>query len=250
MAGHSKWANIKHSKARVDAKRGKVFTKLTRQILAAVKLSGPDPLSNPRLRAAIKDALSANMTRKQIDSAIKRGAGNDEADVMIAMRYEGYGPGGVAIIIDCLGDNKNRMVAEVRHALTKSGGNLGTDGSVSYMFQERGLLAFPSDTDEDALMEAALEAGAEDFSTNDDGSMEVLTAPNDYETVKETLTEAGYTPESASLGWLADNTVSLDTDTGVKLLKLIDKLEDLDDVQNVYTNGDISGESIEAFSAL
>lgn len=250
MAGHSKWANIKHAKAREDAKRGKAFTKLTRQVLAAVTLGGPDPAANPRLRAAIKDALSANMTRKQIDSAIKRGAGTNDADQMVEMRYEGYGPGGVAIIIDCLGNNKNRMVAEVRHALTKAGGNLGTDGSVSYMFQERGLIAFSADTDEDALMEAALESGADDFSTNDDGSMEILTAPNDYDAIKETLTNAGYTPQSASLTWLADNNISLDTDTGVKLLKLLDKIEDLDDVQNVYSNGDISNEAVEAFSAL
>ncbi len=248
MAGHSKWANIKHAKAREDSKRGKVFTKLTRKLIAAVSLGGPDPDANPRLRAAIKEALGSNMTRKQVDSAVKRAAGDGDSGEMIESRYEGYGTGGIAIIIDCLGDNKNRMVAEVRHTLTKGGGNLGTAGSVAYLFQERGVLCYAPGIDEDALMEAALEAGADDVNSHDDGSMEVYTVATDFDAVKDALTEAAFEPHRADVTWLPETSIEVDTDTGVKVLRLLDALEDLDDVQKVYSNADISEESYEEFN--
>jgi YebC/PmpR family DNA-binding regulatory protein len=245
MAGHSKWANIKHRKAGQDAKRGKIFTKLIREIVVSAKLGGEDPDANPRLRAAIDNALSQNMTRDTVNRAVKRGAGTDEADNMVEMRYEGYGPGGVAVIVDCLSDNKNRTVGEVRHAFTKTGGNLGTDGSVAYMFKKIGLMIFSDETDEDQLMEQAIEAGADDVQAQDDGSFEVITDPNEFLNVKEALIKAGLEPEHAEVTMLADTEATLDFDTAEKMLRFQDMLEDLDDVQNVYSNADIPANILE-----
>ena len=239
MAGHSKWANIQHRKNRQDAKRGKLFTKLIREITVAAKMGGGDPDGNPRLRAAIDNALSNNMTKDTIDRAIKRGAGGDEGENVEEIRYEGYGPGGVAVMVDCMTDNRNRTVAEVRHAFSKCGGNLGTDGSVSYLFNKVGLIAFPSGADEDAIMEVALEAGAEDIVTDADGSIEVMTSPDDFIDVREALIKAGHKPESAEITMHASTSSSVDLDGAQTMLRLLDMLEDLDDVQKVYSNADI-----------
>ncbi|MDD5277555.1 MAG: YebC/PmpR family DNA-binding transcriptional regulator [Methylovulum sp.] len=242
MAGHSKWANIKHRKAGQDAKRGKIFTKILREINVAVKTSGTDPGSNPSLRTAIDKALGANMRRDTIDTAIKKAAGALEGVNYENIRYEGYGPGGTALIVDCLTDNRNRTVGEVRHAFTKAGGNLGTDGSVAYMFNKLGILSYAPSIDEDALMEAALEAGADDVITNDDSSVDVMTSPENYLTVKEALIAAGFGPDNAEVTMQAATMVDLDAETAEKMLRLIDRLEDLDDVQDVYSNADISDE--------
>jgi len=244
MAGHSKWANIKHRKAAQDAKRGKVFTKIIRELTVAAK-AGPNPDDNPGLRATIDKALGANMKRDTIDKAIARGAGNADGDNYEAVVYEGYGVGGVAVLVECLTDNRNRTVAEVRHAFTKRGGNLGTDGSVSYLFSRKGQMYYEVGVDEDALMEAALEAGAEDIESNDDGSVEVTTEFQDYLTVKDALVEAGFTPDSAEIAMIPSTTVPLDKEGAEKVLALIEMLEDLDDVQNVYTNADIPIEVME-----
>lgn len=239
MAGHSKWANIQHRKGRQDAKRGKLFTKLIREITVAARLGGGDPDANPRLRAAIDNALSNNMTRDTIDRAIKRGAGGDDGGNVDEIRYEGYGPGGVAVMVDTMTDNRNRTVAEVRHAFSKFGGNLGTDGSVSYLFSKVGQLSYPAGIDEEALMEAALEAGAEDVITNEDGSVDVITGPDAFVDVKETLVNAGQKPENAEITMRASTSTSLDIDGASTMIKLLDMLEDLDDVQKVYSNADI-----------
>jgi len=239
MAGHSKWANIQHRKGKQDAKRGKLFTKLIREITVSARLGGGDPDANPRLRAAIDNALSNNMTRDTIDRAVKRGAGGDESSNVDEIRYEGYGPGGVAVMVDTMTDNRNRTVAEVRHAFTKFGGNLGTDGSVAYLFNKVGLISYPAGADEDALMEAALEAGAEDVVTNDDGSIDVITHPDNFLDVKDGLIAAGHTPENAEITMRADTSTTLDIDSAQTMLKLLDMLEDLDDVQRVYSNADI-----------
>ncbi len=240
MAGHSKWANIKHRKGAQDAKRGKIFTKLIREITVATRLGGPDASANPRLRAAIENALSHNMPKDTIERAIKRGSGEQEGTALEEVRYEGYGPNGVAVMVDCMTDNRNRTVAEVRHAFSKMGGNLGTSGSVAYLFTEQGVLSYPPGVDEDRLMEAALEAGAEDVVSNDDGSIDVLTTPEDFGRVKDALVAAGLEPESAEVTMRASTTVSLDEDDARTMLKLLDMLEDLDDVQRVYSNADIS----------
>ncbi|MCV6624114.1 MAG: YebC/PmpR family DNA-binding transcriptional regulator [Cellvibrionaceae bacterium] len=237
MAGHSKWANIRHRKAAQDAKRGKVFTKIIRELVVAAK-SGPNPEDNPRLRAAIDKALGANMKRDTIDKAVARGAGNADGDNYEELSYEGYGLSGVAILVECMTDNKNRTVAEVRHAFTKRGGTLGTDGSVAYLFSRTGQIIFSSDVDEEILMEAALEAGAEDVLSHDDGSFEVITAFADYLEVKDQLLAAGFQPEHAEVAMLPSTKVPLDKDTAEKTLALIDMLEELDDVQNVYSNAD------------
>ena len=239
MAGHSKWANIQHRKGRQDAKRGKLFTKLIREITVAAKLGGGDPDANPRLRAAIDNALSNNMTRDTVERAIKRGAGDDDGGNVEEIRYEGYGPGGVAVIVDCMTDNKNRTVAEVRHAFTKSGGNLGTDGSVAYLFTKTGLLSYLADSDEDALMEIALEAGAEDIITNDDGSVDIITSPDDFVDVKKIMIDAGHEPEEAEITMRASTSSTLDLSAAQTMVRLLDMLEDLDDVQKVYSNADI-----------
>ncbi|MGR9044880.1 MAG: YebC/PmpR family DNA-binding transcriptional regulator [Gammaproteobacteria bacterium] len=242
MAGHSKWANIKHRKAGQDAKRGKIFTKMIREISVAAKAGGGDPASNPTLRTAIDKALGANMKRDTIDNTIKKATGAQDGENYEEVRYEGYGPGGTAVMVECLTDNRNRTVAEVRHAFSKAGGNLGTDGSVAYLFNKVGIISFPDSVDEDAIMEAALEAGAEDVVTNDDGSIDVITTPEDYLDVKNTLIDAGFAPENAEVTMQATTNTVLDAESAEKMLRLIDRLEDLDDVQNVYSNADISDE--------
>jgi YebC/PmpR family DNA-binding regulatory protein len=239
MAGHSKWANIQHRKGKQDAKRGKLFTKLIREITVAAKLGGGDPAANPRLRAAIDNGLSNNMTRDTIERAVKRGAGGEEGGNVDELRYEGYGPGGVAVLVDTMTDNKNRTVAEVRHAFSKFGGNLGTDGSVAYLFTKVGLISFPAGLDEDAIMEAALEGGAEDIVTNNDGSIDVITEPDNFVDVKEALVAAKFEPENAEITMRASTTSELDKKGAESMLKLLDMLEDLDDVQKVYSNADI-----------
>jgi YebC/PmpR family DNA-binding regulatory protein len=240
MAGHSKWANIKHRKAAQDAQRGKLFTKMIRELVTAARTGGPAPEDNPRLRTAIDKALSVNMKKDTIEKAIQRGAGAGEGENYEEVSYEGYGPGGVAVLVECLTDNRNRTVADVRHAFSKRGGNLGTDGSVAYLFNRRGLLAYPPGCDEDRLMEAALEAGAEDVIANDDGSVEVLTPWQDLEQVKEAMTDAGIAPEHAEVALLPVTTVAPDPAVVDDLTALIDQLEDLDDVQNVYTNAELA----------
>jgi len=242
MAGHSKWANIKHRKASQDAKRGKIFTKLIREITVAARMGGAEQENNPRLRDVVSKALTANMTRDTIDRAIKRGAGDMDGDNYDEIRYEGYGPNGVAVLVDCLTDNRNRTVADVRHAFSKAGGNLGTDGSVAYLFNKIGLMTFAADSDEDAIMEAAMEAGAEDIETADDGSIEVTTAWEEFISIKEAMISAGFEPESADVIMKPSTSVDLDLANAEKVMRLVDVLEDLDDVQNVYSNGDFSEE--------
>ncbi|MFZ2727158.1 MAG: YebC/PmpR family DNA-binding transcriptional regulator [Methylococcaceae bacterium] len=245
MAGHSKWANIKHRKAGQDAQRAKIFTKVLREITVAVKTSGPDAASNPALRTAVDKALGANMRRDTIDNAIKKASGALEGVNYENVRYEGYGPGGTAVMVDCLTDNRNRTVGEVRHAFTKAGGNLGTDGSVGYLFSKLGILSYSAETDEDALTEAALEAGADDVISNDDGSLDVITTPENYLVAKDALIAAGFSPENSEITMQASTQVDLDAETAEKMLKLLERLEDLDDVQNVYSNADISDEIME-----
>ncbi len=241
MAGHSKWANIKHRKAAQDAKRGKIFTKLIREITTSARLGDADPAANPRLRAAVAAALTNNMTRDTINRAIQRGAGGGDGEQLETIVYEGYGPAGSAVMVECLTDNRNRTVAEVRHAFSKCGGNLGTDGSVAYLFTKKGVLTFVG-ADEDALMDAALEAGADDVVTEEDGTIEVYTTPNDFGTVLDGLEAAGFKPESAEVTMIPSTEAELDAETAPKLMRLIDMLEDLDDVQEVYHNGSISDE--------
>ncbi len=242
MAGHSKWANIQHRKKGQDAKRGKLFTKLIREITVAARLGGADLDSNPRLRAIVDKSLRANMTRDTVDRAIKRGAGDTDGENFDEIRYEGYGPNGVAVMVDCLTDNRNRTVAEVRHAFSKSGGNLGTDGSVAYLFSQLGILTYPVGSDEDGIMEAALEAGAEDVETNDDGSIDVITSAEDFMDVKDAMVADGYDPEMAEITMKASTAVDLELDDAQKVMRLVDMLEDLDDVQNVYSNSEFSDE--------
>lgn len=242
MAGHSKWANIQHRKGAQDARRGKLFTKLIREITVASRAAGGDPANNPRLRAAMDKALTANMSKDTIERAIKKGVGAGEGDNYEEIRYEGYGSGGIAVMVDCLTDNRVRTVAEVRHAFSKAGGNLGTDGSVAYLFSKAGIISYPAGVDEDGLMEAALEAGADDVVANDDGSMDVLVDPAQFETVRDALVAAGLAPENAEVTMRASTTVALDEDDAGKMLRLLERLEDLDDVQNVYSNADISEE--------
>ncbi len=242
MAGHSKWANIKHRKAAQDAKRGKIFTKLIRELTVAARTGGPDQDSNPRLRDAVAKALAANMKKDTVENAIKRGSGAADGENYEEVRYEGYGPAGVAVMVECLTDNRNRTVAEVRHAFSKSGGNLGTDGSVAYLFSKIGLLTYPSGSDEDAIMEAAMEAGAEDIVTNDDGSIDVTTTPEDFNAVKEAMAGAGFEPEVGEVTMQPSTSVDLPLEDAEKVMRLVDMLEDLDDVQNVYNNADFSEE--------
>lgn len=245
MAGHSKWANIKHRKAAQDAKRGKIFTRLIREIVVAARQGGGDPETNPRLRAAIDKALSNNMKKDTIDTAVKRGSGDLEGDNVEELSYEGYGPGGVAIFVETMTDNRNRTVSEVRYAFSKHNGNLGTDGSVAYLFNKRGVLSFSAETDEEALMEGALEAGAEDIVTNDDGSFDVFTTPEDFGAVKDALEQAGLSPLHAEVSFIPETRSQLDEGDAEKFLKLIDALEELDDVQEVYHNADIDDAILE-----
>jgi YebC/PmpR family DNA-binding regulatory protein len=245
MAGHSKWANIKHRKERQDAKRGKIFTKWIRELTVAAKQGGADPGSNPRLRLALDKALGANMSRDIIDRAVARGAGTNESDNVEELSYEGYGPGGVAIMVEAMTDNRNRTAAAVRHAFTKCGGNLGTDGSVAYLFERKGQISFAPGIDEDALMEAAMEADADDVVVNDDGSFEVFTSFNSFYAVRNALEEAGFKAVDAEIVMQPTTSAELDQEGAEKVLKLIDMLEDLDDVQNVYSNAQISDEIME-----
>jgi YebC/PmpR family DNA-binding regulatory protein len=242
MAGHSKWANVQHRKGKQDAKRGKLFTKLIREITAAARLSGSDPAANPRLRTAIDTALANNMTRDTIDRAVLRGSGGMEGEGLEEVRYEGYGPGGVAVMVECMTNNRNRTVSEVRHAFSKAGGNMGTDGSVSYLFKKQGVLSYPKGIDEDVIMAAALEAGADDVIVNDDDSVDVLIAPEEFGRIQDAMAAASLTPEVAQVTLRASTNVSLAFEEAQKMVRLLEILEDLDDVQNVYSNADISEE--------
>lgn len=239
MAGHSKWANIQHRKKAQDAKRGKIFTKMIREITVAARMGGSDPDLSPRLRLAIDRALSVNMPKDNIERAIKRGAGTDELEHYEEARFEGYGPAGVAIMVDCMTDKRNRTVGEIRYAFSKHGGNLGTDGCVAYLFRKQGVLVFPPDSHENRILEVALETGAEDLANNDDGSLEVLTSPEHYQAVKQALETAELPPAHAEITMRSETTVTVGDEAGRKTLKLIERLEDLDDVQNVYTNAEI-----------
>ena len=236
MAGHSKWANIKHKKAAQDAKRGKIFTRLIKEITVAARLGGGDPNSNPRLRLAMDKAFGHNMPKDNVERAIKRGCGELEGVNYEEIRYEGYGISGAAVMVDCMTDNRTRTVAAVRHAFTKHGGNLGTDGSVAYLFKHCGLLLFAPGVSEAQLLEIALEAGAEDVISNDDGSLEVITGPDTFVSVRDMLEKAGFKAELAEVTWKPENEVLLQGDDAVRMQKLLDALEDIDDVQDVYTS--------------
>ncbi len=242
MAGHSKWANIRFRKGAQDAKRGKIFTKYIREITVAARMGGGNPDDNPRLRTVIDKALGQNMPKDNITRAIKRGIGELEGANYEEIRYEGYGPSGVAVLVECTTDNKNRTVSEVRHAFTKYGGNLGTDGSVAYLFSKLGVLNYPAGSNEDAIMEAALEAGADDVISDADGSVEVQASQEDFNSVRDAMISAGFEPEVAEITQRASNDVKLNNDDAVKMLKLLDALEDLDDVQHVFSNADFPNE--------
>ena len=240
MAGHSKWANIQHRKGAQDAKRGKMFTKIIREISVAARSGGGDPANNPRLRTALDKGLGANMSKDVLERAIKKATGELEGVNYEEIRYEGYAPGGVAVIVDCLTDNKVRTVADVRHAFGKFGGNLGTDGSVAFMFNKTGVLSFAPGADEDAVTEAAIEAGADDVVVYpDDGAIDVLTSPDAFDAVKDAMRAAGLEPAQAEVTWRADNDIAVSGDTAQQVVKLLDWLEDLDDVQNVYSNAEL-----------
>jgi YebC/PmpR family DNA-binding regulatory protein len=241
MAGHSKWANIKHRKAASDAKRGKIFSRLIREITVAAKLGGSDPGANPRLRLAVDKATDNNIPKDTIERAARRGAGETEGADYEQMRYEGYGVHGAAVIVDCLSDNRTRTVADVRHVFTKHGGNLGTDGSVSFLFKHCGQLVFAPGTDENRLMDVALDAGAQDIVDNDDGSIEVITDPGAFVAVRDALGKAGMKPDFAEVTMKPATEVELAGDDGARMQKLLDDLESLDDVQEVYTNAVIAG---------
>lgn len=245
MAGHSKWANIRHRKAKQDAVKGKLYTKLIREITVAARTGGGDADANPRLRAALDKALTANMSRDVIDRAIKRGAGGLEGSDVEEVRYEGYGPGGVAVMVDSMTNNRNRTVAEIRHAFTKCGGNLGTDGSVSYLFNKLGQIIFEPGVDEERIMEMALELNVQDVIVNEDKSIEVITPPDNFSMIKDAMTTAGFQPAQADISMIADINVPVsDKETAEKIIRLIDMLEELDDVQAVWSNADISEEML------
>ena len=240
MAGHSKWANIQHRKGAQDAKRGKMFTKIIREISVAARSGGGDPANNPRLRTALDKGLGANMSKDVLERAIKKATGELEGVNYEEIRYEGYAPGGVAVIVDCLTDNKVRTVADVRHAFGKFGGNLGTDGSVAFMFNKTGVLSFAPGADEDAVTEAAIEAGADDVVVYpDNGAIDVLTSPDAFDAVKAAMLAAGLEPAQAEVTWRADNDIAVSGETAQQVVKLLDWLEDLDDVQNVYSNAEL-----------
>ncbi|MDO6641570.1 YebC/PmpR family DNA-binding transcriptional regulator [Pseudomonadota bacterium] len=246
MAGHSKWDNIKHRKAAQDAKRGKLFSKFIRELTVSAREGGSDPDANPRLRAAIDKALSNNMTRDTVERAVKRGAGELDGQQLDTIIYEGYGPGGTAVMVETMTDNKNRTVSGVRNAFSKSGGNLGTDGSVAYMFTKSGVISYPNTVDEDLLMDAALEAGADDVVSHDNGAFDVLTTPDAFGSVKDALDAAGFEAVNAEVTMIAGTKADLDADTAAKFMRLIDNLEDHDDVQEVYHNAEISDEVMES----
>ncbi len=243
MAGHSKWANIQHRKKSVDAKRGKIFTQINRVLSVAARTGGGDPAMNPALRLAIEKANAVNMPKDNIERAIKKATGDLDGVVYESLTYEGYAPGGVAVMVECLTDNRNRTVAEIRHAFSKYGGNLGTDGSVAYLFTKAGVLNFAPGVSEEVVLEAALEAGADDVVPAADGSIEVLTTPEAYTSVKDALEAAGLTPENAQITMRASLEVELDVEGGQKVLRLLEALEDLDDTQDVYSNAAIPEEA-------
>jgi len=240
MAGHSKWANIRFRKGAQDARRGRLFTRLLREVSVAARKGGPDAAANPRLRAAIDKALASNVPKDNIERAIKRAAGEVSLGDIEEIRYEGYGPGGVAVMVDCMTDNRNRTAADVRYAFSKHGGNLGQDGSVAFLFSHAGQISFPASTDEDRVMEAALEAGADDVVTNEDGSLEVLTTPERFGEVREAMRRADLEPEYAEVTMRPSVNVSLELEDARRMVQLLDALEDLDDVQQVYSNADIA----------
>jgi YebC/PmpR family DNA-binding regulatory protein len=239
MAGHSKWANIQHRKGAQDKKRGKIFTKLIREISTAARAGGPDPASNARLRLAMEKARLQSMPKDNVERAVKRATGGDGADNFQEVRYEGYGPGGVAVMVKCLTDNRNRTVSDVRHAFTKYGGNLGADGSVGYLFNQVGLITFAPGLEEDRVLEAALDAGAEDVVPNADGSIEVLTDPADFEKVRDALAGKGFTAAEAEVTQRASTSTPLEGEQAKSMLDMLEALEDLDDVQDVYSNADL-----------
>jgi len=245
VAGHSKWANIKHRKGRQDAKRGKVFSVLIRELTVAAKLGGGVPEDNPRLRTAIDKALSANMTKDTIERAVQRGAGGLEGENLEEVTYEGYGPGGIAVMVESMTDNNNRTVAEVRHAFTKSGGNLGTNGSVAYLFEKKGLIRIQSGQNENLVMELAIDAGAEDIEANEDTSMSITSSPEDFENIKNVLVDKEIIVEDSEIAFIPENTVEADLDTSLKVFKLLETLEELDDTQTVTSNVDFSDEMLE-----
>ena len=242
MAGHSKWSNIKHRKAGQDAKRSKVFTKIIRELTVAARDGGGHVDDNPGLRTVVEKAKAAQMPKDTMERAITRGAGGGEGLELVALTYEGYGPGGVAIFVETMTDNRNRTVSEVRHAFTKAGGNLGTDGSVAYLFDKRGQIGFGSDVDGDEIMDIAIDVGAEDVSVDEDGSIEVITMPKDFLGVKDALADKGFEPRSAEVSMVPQTLNDVDVDAGEKVLRLLDALEDLDDVTGVYTNANFPQE--------
>ncbi len=244
MAGHSKWANIQHRKGAQDKKRGKIFSKLIRELTVAARLGGGDPGANPRLRLAVDKARGQNMPRETIERAIQRGAGKLDGAQIEEVTYEGYGPGGAAVLVSCLTDNRNRTVSEIRHAFARHGGNLGADGSVGYLFNRVGLLSFPPGIAEESLLAAALDAGAEDVVTNDDGSIDVLTDPADFETVREALASAGLVPQLAEVTLRSSVSARLDVDAAARMVRLLEDLDDMDDVQSVSSNADIPEEVV------
>ena len=244
MAGHSKWANIQYRKGAQDKKRGKIFTKLIREISTAARAGGADPGSNARLRLAVEKARLQSMPKDNIDRAIKRATGAEGAESFQEVHYEGYGPGGVAVMVQCLTDNRNRTVSDVRYAFSRNGGNLGADGSVGYLFNKVGLLTYAPGLDEEHVLEAALEAGAEDVVPNADGSIEVLTDPGEFEKVRDALAKQGFTAAQAEVTMRASNSTPLTGDKAQTMLDLLEALEDLDDVQNVYSNADIADEAL------
>ena len=242
MAGHSKWSNIKHRKAGQDAKRAKVFTKIIRELTVAARDGGGNVEDNPGLRTIVDKAKAAQMTKDTMERAIERGAGGQDGAQLLALTYEGYGPGGVAVLVETMTDNRNRTVAEVRHAFTKAGSNLGTDGSVAYLFDKKGQIQFKPGTSEDDVMEIAIESGADDVVADDEGMIEVVTEPEDYLTVKDALIEGGFEPAAAEVAMVAQTYTDVDVDTGGKVLRLLDALEDIDDVTSVYTNANFPEE--------
>lgn len=250
MAGHSKWANIQHRKGAQDKKRGKIFTKLIREITVAARMGGGDPDSNPRLRLAVDKALASNMAKDTIERATKRGAGGLEGANVEEVTYEGYGPGGVAVLVKCMTDNRNRTVNEVRHTFSKTGGNLGTEGSVSYLFSERGRIVFPEGVDEDKIMEIALESGAEDVIVNDDSSIDVIAMPTSFAAVKDAMQKANLQFDYAAITMIPSTKVDLDVENAEKMMKMIDLLEDLDDVQEVHSNSEVSDEVAAELEAM
>ncbi len=242
MAGHSKWSNIKHRKAGQDAKRAKVFTKIIRELTVAARDGGGNLEDNPALRTVADKAKAAQMPKDTMERAIARGAGGQDGVRLEPLTYEGYGPGGVAILVETMTDNRNRTVAEVRHAFTRAGSNLGTDGSVAYLFDKKGQIQFEPGTSEDDVMEIAIESGAEDVVADDEGMIEVVTAPEDYLAVKDALVDGGLEPAAAEVAMVAQTYTDLDADTGEKVLRLLDSLEDIDDVTSVYTNANFPDE--------